>query len=87
MPILTIITAIRAHPIKAVKTLFDCFEEITASYDSVRYFAKFGTWVRIKIDGQRALIFQGQIMTKLALFALLTDTCLEVGAQCSLFVH
>ena len=86
MPILTIITAIWAHPIETIETFLDSIDEITASNDRIGYFSEFGTWVRIKINGHRALIFQRKIMTKLAFLALFTDTSLEIRAQSSLFV-
>ena len=86
MPILTVVTRRWTRPIEAVKVFLDGFQEVAASNNCVGHFTNFSAWVRIQINCHLTLIFQLQVMAKLALLALLTDSGLKVWAQCSLFV-
>ena len=86
MPILTIVTSRWTRPIEAVKVFLDGLQEVAASNNCVRHFSNFSAWVRIQINCHLTLILQRQVMAKLALLALLTNTCLKVWAKRSLFV-
>jgi hypothetical protein len=81
MRIDTLVATVGALPKPTIEVLLDGIQEICASdICSPIWFAKAVTRVGVDIDLGR-LAIKGKIVRVLALFALLTDTRLMIGAQ------
>ena len=86
MPILAIFTSIGAHPVEAIFAVLDSIDEVPACNDRVRHLANFCSRVRVNIDIRLFRIIHRQVMTVLALLALLTHPSFVVAADCFLVV-
>ena len=81
MQVLTIISSIRTSPVETIQVLLHCIEEILARDDCVGCSTELRTRIRIQINVVASVILKRQVVTVLALFALLANASLEVGAK------
>ena len=81
MTIGALIASIRTDPVETIKVLLHCIEEVLARDDRIGCSTELRTRIRIQINVVASVILKRQVVTVLALFALLANASLEVGAK------